>query len=106
MVGRLVAGTGSVLSSMRLLLGVIIVKVSVPVAGLCVSLKRKRSKVAGSPSAMQSAALFGAGADGLERVADEVWVGLVVAQVVDDAGVVLDGGGLPAGDGGEVERRR
>ena len=30
-------------------------------------------------------------------------VGFEVAQVVDDAGVVFDGSGLPAGDDGEVE---
>ena len=49
------------------------------------------------------AALFGYGADGLERGADRRGVGFEVAQVVDDAGVVFDGSGLPAGDDGEVE---
>ena len=47
--------------------------------------------------------LFGDGADGEEGVADESGVALEVAQVVDDAGVVLDGRGFPAGDDGEVE---
>ena len=41
---------------------------------------------------------------GREGVDDGARVGLEVAQVVDDAGVVFDGGGLPAGDRGEVER--
>ncbi len=49
------------------------------------------------------AALFGDGADGCEGAADGGGVGFEVAEVVDDAGVVFDGGGLPAGDDGEVE---
>ena len=40
---------------------------------------------------------------GVERAADGCGVGFEVAEVVDDAGVVFDGGGLPAGDDGEVE---
>jgi hypothetical protein len=49
------------------------------------------------------ATLFGYGADGCEGAADWCGVGFEVAEVVDDAGVVFDGGGLPAGDDGEVE---
>ena len=49
------------------------------------------------------AALFRHGADGREGAADGRGVGFEVAEVVDDAGVVFDGGGLPAGDDGEVE---
>ncbi len=59
--------------------------------------------MAGWPQGGAHAALLGDGVDGLEGLDDGGGVGLVVAEVVDYAGVVLDGGGLPAGDGGEVE---
>ena len=63
---------------MRLLLGVIIEKVSVPVAGWCVSLKRKRSKVAGLPSSMESERCLAQGRMGCSvspmRCGSDLWL--------------------------------
>ena len=59
--------------------------------------------MADSPRAMLALRCLATGRMGVERAADGCGVGFEVAEVVDDAGVVLDGGRLPAGDDGEVE---